>query len=74
MSNVRIMLADDHELMRDGLRLLIDQQPDMEIVGEAENGETAVALAQRLKPDVVLMDVSMPELNGYKATLRLKRD
>ena len=68
------MLADDHELMRDGLRLLIDQQPDMEIVGEAENGETAVALAQRLKPDVVLMDVSMPELNGYKATLRLKRD
>lgn len=73
MSKLRVLLADDHELMREGLHLLVNRQPDMEVVGEADNGETAVLLAQKLKPDVVLMDVSMPELNGYKATMRLKR-
>lgn len=72
-NTLRLILADDHELMREGLKLLINRQPDMEVVGEADNGESAVALAQELQPDVVLMDVSMPELNGYKATMRLKR-
>lgn len=72
MSKLCVLLADDHELMRAGLRVLINSQPDMEVVGEADNGRTAVALAQELKPDVVVMDVSMPELNGLKATVKLK--
>jgi DNA-binding NarL/FixJ family response regulator len=74
MTILRVFLADDHELMREGLKLLINRQPDMEVIGEADNGETAVRLTGQLKPDVVLMDVSMPELNGCKATLKLKRD
>lgn len=73
MNMLRLILVDDHELMREGLKLLIARQPDMEVVGEAGDGETAVALAQELKPDVVLMDVSMPEMNGYKATMKLKQ-
>ncbi len=72
MSKLCVLLADDHEMMRAGLRMLINSQPDMEVVGEADNGRTAVALAQELKPDVVVMDVSMPELNGLKATVKLK--
>lgn len=73
MNKLRVLLADDHEIMREGLRALVDRQPDMETVGEADNGRAAVALAQELKPDVVVMDVSMPELNGLKATERLKK-
>jgi DNA-binding NarL/FixJ family response regulator len=59
-------------MMREGLKLLVNRQTDMETVGEADNGRTAVALAQELKPDVVVMDISMPEMNGLKATERLK--
>lgn len=66
------MLADDHEMIREGLRLLVNSQADMETVGEAENGRKAVALAQELRPDVIVMDVSMPELNGLEATKRLR--
>jgi len=73
MDKLRVILADDHQMMREGLRLLINSQDDMEVVGEAENGQTAVVLAQRLQPDVVVMDISMPEMNGLKATRRLKR-
>lgn len=73
MNKLRVLLADDHEIMREGLRALVDRQPDMETVGEADNGRAAVALAHELKPDVVVMDVSMPELNGLKATERLKK-
>jgi len=72
-NKLRVLLADDHEIMREGLKLLVGQQPDMEVIGEADNGCEAVALAEELKPDVVLMDVSMPEMNGYKATMKLKR-
>jgi two-component system response regulator NreC len=72
MSKLRILLADDHQVMREGLRMLVGAQEDMEVVGEAENGRVAIALAQQLQPDVVIMDVSMPELNGLKATLKLK--
>ncbi len=72
MSNLRILLADDHEIFREGLKMLVSAQPDMEVIGEAKNGRTAVALAQQLQPDVVVMDVSMPELNGLKATEKLK--
>lgn len=71
MRRVRVLLADDHRIVREGLRLLIAGQPDMEVVGEADNGHTATALAQQLQPDVVVMDVSMPEMNGLKATERL---
>lgn len=73
MNKLRVLLADDHEIMREGLRALVDRQPDMETVGEADNGRAAVALAHELKPDVVVMDVSMPERNGLKATERLKK-
>jgi DNA-binding NarL/FixJ family response regulator len=68
MAKVRVMLADDHQMMREGLRTFVSRQADMEVVAEADNGKTAVALAQRFQPDVLLMDVSMPEMNGLKAT------
>ena len=71
MSKLRIFLAEDHETIRDGLKLLVNSQPDMEIIGEADNGRAAVQLAQQLLPDVVVMDVSMPELNGLQATKKL---
>jgi two-component system, NarL family, response regulator NreC len=68
---IKILLADDHALVRHGFRMILAAQPDMEIVGEAGNGREAVDLAQKLKPDVVVMDVAMPELNGIEATRRL---
>ena len=74
MNKLRILLAEDHETIRDGLKLLVNSQPDMETVGEADNGRVAVRLAQELLPDVVVMDVSMPELNGLKATKKLKQN
>jgi DNA-binding NarL/FixJ family response regulator len=64
----RVLLADDQELMRMAFRMVIDTQPDMSIVGEATNGHEAVAAAERLQPDVVLMDVRMPEMDGVEAT------
>ena len=73
MSKLRILLAEDHETIRDGLKLLLNAQADMEIVGEADNGRIAVQLGQHLLPDVVVMDVSMPELNGLQATKKLKQ-
>ncbi len=73
MNKLRILLAEDHETIRDGLKLLVNSQPDMEVVGEADNGRVAVHLAQELLPDVVVMDVSMPELNGLQATKKLKQ-
>lgn len=72
MTKLRILLADDHEMFREGLKMLVNAQPDMEVIGEANNGRAAVALAQQLQPAVVVMDVSMPELNGMKATEKLK--
>ena len=72
MNKLRILLAEDHETIRDGLKLLVNSQPDMEVVGAADNGRVAVQLAQELLPDIVVMDVSMPELNGLQATRKLK--
>jgi len=72
MSKIRIIIADDHATVREGLKLLIDAQPDMETVGEAGDGRTAVAMALELRPDLVVMDISMPVLNGLKATLEIK--
>jgi len=68
---IRVFLADDHAMVRKGFRLILEAQPDMEIAGEAGNGREAVELAERLHPDVVVMDVAMPELNGIEATRRL---
>jgi len=74
MKKLRVLLADDHKVVRDGLRLLIDGQQDMRVVGEASNGKEALQQARALKPDVVVMDLSMPELNGLQATERLKAE
>ena len=71
MKRIRILLADDHAVVRQGFKMILDAQADMEIVGEAGNGREAVELAEQLHPDVVVMDVSMPELNGIEATRRL---
>jgi len=71
MKKIRILLADDHVMVRQGFKLILAAQPDMEIVGEADNGREAVELAGKLHPDVVVMDVAMPDLNGIEATRRL---
>ncbi len=67
----RILLADDHAVVRQGFRMILGAQTDMEIVGEAGNGREAVTMCEELKPDVVVMDVAMPELNGIEATRRI---
>jgi two-component system, NarL family, response regulator NreC len=68
MKKLRILLADDHIVMRTGLRALLERQPDLEVVGECENGRETVQLSASLRPDVVVMDVGMPLLNGIEAT------
>ena len=74
MKKLRILLADDHKIVREGLKLLINSQRDMQVVGEAANGKEVLVKARELKPDVVVMDLSMPELNGLQATERLKAE
>ena len=70
---LRILIAEDHQTVREGVKLLVNAQSDMEVVGEAGDGELAIAEALRLLPDIILMDISMPNLNGLKATTRLRR-
>lgn len=65
---IRILIADDQQLFRDGLRSLIEQENDMDVVAEAENGREAIELAKELKPDLIVMDINMPDLNGIDAT------
>lgn len=65
---IRVLLADDHAVLRSGLRALLNLEPDMEVVGEASNGREAIELGQTLKPDVIVMDISMPEMDGLAAT------
>jgi len=72
MKKLRILLAEDHETVREGLKMIINAQADMEVCGEAGDGRIAVKSAQELQPDVVVMDVTMPEVNGLKATKKLK--
>jgi DNA-binding NarL/FixJ family response regulator len=74
MSAVRLLLADDHTLVRAGFRALLSGVPDTEIVGEASNGHEALGLIERLDPDIALMDISMPGLNGLEATARVKKE
>ena len=71
---IRVLLADDHQIMREGLRTLLEKQPDIEVVGEASDGRTAVSLAQQRSADVVVIDVTMPELNGIEATRMIVSD
>lgn len=70
---IRILLSDDHTILRTGLKMLIGAAGDLEVIGEAQDGEEAVELAERLRPDVVLMDISMPKMDGIKATAEIKR-
>lgn len=70
-ASVRIVIADDHKLMREGLSSLLNQQEDIQVIGQATNGREAVQLAERENPDVVVMDVSMPDLNGIDATRQI---
>ena len=70
--NIRVLLADDHKIFRDGLRTLIEKEAGMEVVAEAENGRKTVKLVEKLSPNVVIMDVSMPDLNGIEATRKIK--
>jgi two-component system response regulator NreC len=72
-NKARILLAEDHGTVREGIKMLVNAQPDMEVVGEAADGAAALVEAERLSPDLVVMDVSMPELNGLMATKRLRR-
>lgn len=69
--SIRILIADDHQIFRQGLKALIEKEPDMEVVAEAEDGNKALALAREVRPHVIIMDVSMPELNGIEATRQI---
>jgi len=70
-SHIRILLADDHAIVRDGIRALLEKEADFEVVGEAEDGRAAVQQANKLQPEVVIMDIAMPALNGIEATRQL---
>jgi len=71
MGKIRVLLADDQDIIRTGLTIILNHQPDIEVVGQAADGQEAVELARRLKPDVILMDVKMPNMNGIQATRQI---
>ena len=72
--SIAVFLADDHAVVRDGLRYLLEAQPDIKVVGDAANGRQTLQLVERLRPDVAIMDIAMPELNGIEATRRIRTD
>jgi NarL family two-component system response regulator LiaR len=74
MEKIRIVIADDHSVLREGTRKLLEEEADMEVVGQAIDGEEAVKLTRELKPDVVLMDIAMPKLDGIAATKQIKHE
>ena len=67
-------MAEDHNTVREGIKMLVNAQPDMEVIGEAENGNAAITQTRELNPDMLVMDISMPELNGLKATEKLRKE
>jgi len=73
MEKLRVLVADDHEVLRHGVKLMIEKKPGWEVCGEAADGRTAVGLAEKLTPDVVILDLAMPELGGLEATRQIKR-
>ena len=72
MSEIRVLLADDHSILREGIRALLEKEEDIEVVGEASNGEEAVARTRELLPDVVVMDIAMPKINGLEAADQIR--
>ncbi len=74
MNKIRVLLADDHTILRDGIRALLDDQADIDVIGEAEDGLSTVKMVAKLKPDLVIMDIAMPLLNGLEATRQIQRD
>ena len=72
MGKIRVLIADDHAEVREGTRRMLEQEADIEVVGEAVDGEEAIELAERLRPDVAIVDISMPKLDGIEATKQIK--
>jgi DNA-binding NarL/FixJ family response regulator len=70
---IRVLVADDHTILRSGLRMMLNAQPDIEVIGEASDGRQAISEAERLTPDVILMDITMPTVSGIEATRQIKR-
>ncbi|MBI2874600.1 MAG: response regulator transcription factor [Firmicutes bacterium] len=73
-NRIRVFIVDDHALVREGIRMILESQPDIEVVGEAEEGREAIAKTSQIKPDVILMDLSIPGLNGVEVTRLIKRE
>src|SRR4051794_30493376 len=73
-SSIRLLIADDHALVRSGLRSMLEREPGFEIIGEAEDGREAVELCRSLRPDLILMDVRMPRMDGLEATRTIKQE
>ncbi len=71
MSAIRVLISDDHKIVRDGIKALIEKEADMGVIAEADNGRTTVQLVQKLRPDIVIMDVTMPDMNGIDATRKI---
>lgn len=74
MSKIRVLIADDHSIVREGVRMILNSQDDLQVVGEASTGREALEAARRLKPRVVVMDISMPDMNGIEATKKIRAE